>query len=519
MMGKKSRRRDRNTAATAATTRMSPQRQFAPAPLVTGAALTNPYVVKRDDFRRLPRWPNDGIDQEREKNLKGGPDSLGRIETDDPDTIAMTELLGGYPSKSPLCEIEPLGGGTGADPSGFIRSLPFMFQEGVAKQQSDLPRAKAHLVDAYKRKDPDVRRILKEINCEKCVYKGSRDGSRFPDFRVIIVPLFQKNLASDENIELLFGKVSYVRHLLLEMGAQLADPPPANSPAGDVLSQYLYDPEVKVTPAPKSCAECGLVSDEDCSKCNACKTVAYCSADCQRKHWPIHKPDCLRAQGKEVPEKVAAKAQRKMEEKEELERRRIDQEREQTAKQFMEDFAAYANERPGEHWAHDCDGKRLKIHVPTVYADQMIGNIAKLYLQLREVQILSLGMFPDGIDPDKYGYRGIDLMDPRNNAHVLVLFERLFADGGEGNGVGLHIDGVFVVEKVVQERARWKLIPEPKALHESGDNRLHKLVKHLELAKGKAKSVPRTVDLGIHNPGDPDLSMIPTQFGNYMKIS
>ena len=279
-MWKKNRRRDKNAAAAQPTqTQRSQhqQRHVVPMPLVTGAALTNPYVVKRDDFRRLPRWPNDGIEQERKRNLEGGPDGkcLGRIETDDPDTIAMTELLGGYPSKSPLSEIEPEG--AGAEPFGFIRSLPIMFQQTVAKEQSNLPIAKSHLIEAYKRKDADVRRILKEINCKKSVYKGSCDESRFPDFRTIIVPLFQKNLASDKNVELLFGKVSHVRHILLEFGAQLADPPPANSPAGGLLSQVLYIPEVKATPAPKSCAECEHVSDEDCSKCSACKTVALAS--------------------------------------------------------------------------------------------------------------------------------------------------------------------------------------------------------------------------------------------------
>eukprot|EP00581_Thalassiosira_minuscula_P007839 CAMPEP_0183705898 /NCGR_PEP_ID=MMETSP0737-20130205/2874_1 /TAXON_ID=385413 /ORGANISM="Thalassiosira miniscula, Strain CCMP1093" /LENGTH=497 /DNA_ID=CAMNT_0025933163 /DNA_START=154 /DNA_END=1643 /DNA_ORIENTATION=- len=497
-MGKKSRRRDKNAAVLPSAQR-SQQRQFAPvAPVApaASAALENKYVVKRDDFRQLPRWPNDGIEQQRQNNLKGGPDCFGSIETDDPDTIAMTELLGGYPSKSPLCDIEQEGM---ASPSCFIRSLPFMFQETAAREQSDLPSAKKYLIEAYKRRDSDVRRILKEINCEKIVYKSSRDDSRFPDFRAILVPLFQKNLASDENIELLFGKVSYVRHLLLEVGSHFAHPPPVDSPAGGFLSQYLYDPEVKSTPAPKSCAECGVVSDDGCSKCSSCKTVAYCSAVCQRKHWPIHKPDCLQARGMEVPEKVIAKAQRKKKEKEDEEKSHNEQEREKAAKQFMENFTIYANESHnlGDCWAHDCGGKMLQIHVPTVNADEMIGMIGKLYVQLRKVQMLSLGMLPDGIDPDKYGFPGIELMDPSNNAHIIVLFERLFADGG---GVGLHIDGVFVVEKVRKGRAWWKRIPEPKASYASDDNRLYKLVKYLELAKEKAKPVHQTVDLGIHNP-------------------
>ena len=62
------------------------------------------------------------------------------------------------------------------------------------------------------------------------------------------------------------------------------------------------------------------------------------------------------------------------------------------------------------------------------------------------------------------------------------------------------------------------MVSEPKASYASDDNRLHKMIKYLELAKGKAKSVPEAIDLGIHNPGDPNLSLLPTQFGNYLNI-
>jgi hypothetical protein len=120
------------------------------------AALTNPYVVRRDDFRRLIRWPNDGIEQERKKNLAGGPNCLGRIETNDPDTIAMTELLGGYPSKLPLSQIEPEGGPMEAN--NFFRTLPFMYQINEAQRQSDPLKAKKHLVEAYKSKDENVKK-------------------------------------------------------------------------------------------------------------------------------------------------------------------------------------------------------------------------------------------------------------------------------------------------------------------------------------------------------------------------
>lgn len=111
-------------------------------------------------------------------------------------------------------------------------------------------------------------------------------------------------------------------------------------------------------------------------------------------------------------------------------------------------------------------------------------------------------------------------MDPTNDAHILVLFERLFADGEEGAGVGFHIGGVFVVDKIVNGRAKWKLVREPNASYSSDDNRLQKLIKYLWLAKEQAKSVPQTVDLGIQNlEGSLDLSICPTRFGNYMKLS
>jgi hypothetical protein len=40
-----------------------------------------------------------------------------------------------------------------------------------------------------------------------------------------------------------------------------------------------------------SCANCGKM-DVPLSACSRCKQVKYCSKECQKMHWPIHKPDC-----------------------------------------------------------------------------------------------------------------------------------------------------------------------------------------------------------------------------------
>ena len=270
------------------------------------------YVVDRFDFCRIPRWPNDGIEEERQ-NYRSGENEHFPFDTNDPEHKALENLLGGFPCETPLDKMDTVG-------KAFVVGLPFQYQMKAAKDQEDPSAAKHHLIEAYKRKDADVFRLLQAINCQKAIYKASCDPNLFPDFRAIFVPLFQKQLASDANIALLFGRVSYVRPWLLEIGASTAAPPPSDSPAGALLSQFETNGD-RVAPGTKICAECQVTEEvaKIFSKCSACKTVHYCSAECQKKHWPIHRPDCLRAQGKEVPDSVLRKSMRALAEREERE--------------------------------------------------------------------------------------------------------------------------------------------------------------------------------------------------------
>ena len=44
-----------------------------------------------------------------------------------------------------------------------------------------------------------------------------------------------------------------------------------------------------------ACAACGTSSiptDAAFKTCARCKAVQYCSKDCQRTHWPVHKATC-----------------------------------------------------------------------------------------------------------------------------------------------------------------------------------------------------------------------------------
>jgi hypothetical protein len=502
-MGKKNRRRNRSDSSATQSYQHS-QSETRPSS-ADASTIISPYVVGRNDFSHLPRWTNDGIEQECQRNMSGENEKI-YFDTNDPEQIALTQLLGGYPSQSPLNELPP-------DGRGFITNLPFMFQMKAAEEQSDIPSARTHLIEAYKQKDPDTIQLLMDINCQKTIYKASHDASRFPDFRAILVPLSQKNLASDSNIEILFGKVAHVRHFLLEIVSQIAEPPPSNSSAGNLLSQFQYKEDSKAALVPKSCFECGSVSDGivDYSKCSACKTVYYCRAECQRKHWPIHRPDCLRAQGKDVPQSAVK-----------LENKLNNQKKQHLENEFFECCDQFYSESPSlcDSWAHDYRGKKLRIDVPSVNADNIIEVAGACLIGLKKVATLSLGMYPDGIDDTKYGFRGLDLVDPNNNdARIIVLFERLFSRGHGGQvGINLHIDGVFVVDNVVRNRAKWKLVEEPNQLYQPGYNRRDRLMAYLKTAKIEAKAVSQVVDPGTHSPEDPILSMTPTPSGTHMNI-
>jgi len=227
------------------------------------------YVVARHDFRRVPRWPNDGIERERQQLLDGTTEHY-EFETTDPDQLALTELFGGWIMGAPLASSDPVT-------RGFCLSLPWMMQHKAAEeqQQGELSQQAAadYLLDAYRSKDETVRRLVDRIGCRMALHKASRDPSRFPDFRAILMPLLQQNLGSDQNIELLFGRVERVLPLLFEIGAHIAEPPPSGSPEAAFMAQY-HAP--RAAAAPKLCADCGT-AEGNLKRCTACKTVHYCS--------------------------------------------------------------------------------------------------------------------------------------------------------------------------------------------------------------------------------------------------
>ncbi|TFK99604.1 hypothetical protein BDV98DRAFT_173786 [Pterulicium gracile] len=57
----------------------------------------------------------------------------------------------------------------------------------------------------------------------------------------------------------------------------------------------------------KQCSNCGQPHPEGLKKCAWCRTVQYCSKDCQNTAWPTHKQSCaITVIGRAVPEDTLA---------------------------------------------------------------------------------------------------------------------------------------------------------------------------------------------------------------------
>jgi hypothetical protein len=92
----------------------------------------------------------------------------------------------------------------------------------------------------------------------------------------------------------------------------VADPPKAHGLTPEQIQEALaefsqsednMDPAVledyvemlkSVTFIPECCATCGITNygGANLSKCGRCLLILYCSRDCQKKHWSIHKGEC-----------------------------------------------------------------------------------------------------------------------------------------------------------------------------------------------------------------------------------
>ncbi|CEO96427.1 hypothetical protein PBRA_005098 [Plasmodiophora brassicae] len=420
----------------------------------------NRYIVAVTDFRRVPRWQGDA--------LCGTPNPSDGIQAQ------LTTLLGGWASGKRFDDMPD-----GDIGKNFLLSLPFFKQKQHADATDDPVSAITYLLEH--RNDDDVQSLLSRATLTKAVKHGQLE--RFPGLMPFLTKLAQAGLASDRNLRALFGDESRVRGVMLEVGSMLAQPPPAGSPA-EIMMRAYTDGTLRARPLP--CAQCGYLPDDTKNLiCAGCKSVAYCCRDCQKENWPLHRPDCLRKQGRPVPEQAERVAERIRQAKydEIAERTRAEEEaRDLAVRREIELFRGESPHAPVRR-SHTCMGVMRVVDTPSCAVDVIKSMAADLGLAF--VETVNFGLLPDGI-PENLG-RGVALRNPSTQAFILVMHTRLFADNGDGNLSGHALDGIFVAS-VTGGRIRWVSVSQP-ADGGSGRrcNRYRRLYRHLAHAKSLAR--------------------------------
>jgi len=64
---------------------------------------------------------------------------------------------------------------------------------------------------------------------------------------------------------------------------------------GHAHHHHHHEPAPVPTPEPPKLGTCAICKKDASSSCAACKTVSYCSRECQKAHWPSHKAACQAA--------------------------------------------------------------------------------------------------------------------------------------------------------------------------------------------------------------------------------
>ncbi|KAJ3079417.1 hypothetical protein HDU99_010947 [Rhizoclosmatium hyalinum] len=183
-------------------------------------------------------------------------------------------------------------GGAASDPRSRLvgPAWAFVVQKAAADKAQDLSAAVEHVTANVKA--ANVRALLEAAGLGQAV---KQQNYRFPGLIPLLTKLASNNLASDENLEILFGDATRVRGSMMEVGSNLAQSAPVGSPAHNLFSALGQQPNV-LSARPKICSQCGVTSTQpgqELKECGGCHKVHYCGEFCQREAWPNHKPHCL----------------------------------------------------------------------------------------------------------------------------------------------------------------------------------------------------------------------------------
>ncbi len=119
-----------------------------------------------------------------------------------------------------------------------------------------------------------------------------------------------------------------------------------------------------------------------------------------------------------------------------------------------------------DSWACNGAQQNFPVHVPTEQAEEMILRLTFYFARIQGRKIINLGddYFLDGIDSKTNGCYSLFIRVFDNDAPVFMHFEHVLHVApieGRLDVCGLYVDGLFVIDDVVNNRAKWRLVSKP----------------------------------------------------------
>ncbi len=447
------------------------------------------YVVAMNDFQHLPRWPADGC-MRTTLAFSAGDDKYKHHELPQKCSTqrAFERQFGGWPTSRALADMD------GAV-RNFILGMAYHVQVACAAETFDAEAAVAHL---YEHRDGrEVATLLKRaIGSTKL--GGRRE--RFPGLRLLLAALGRAGLATDRALETLFGDAARVRHLMLHVGQVLAQPPPRGSPAAAEWSDVLSKRFELLT----FCSNCHE-EQRQLQVCSGCKVVYYCCDECQKEHWPLHKPECLRALGEVVAPEAEATAKEAARRRTELMEAEIDKQR-QILKQREDQHVAKAiAEYESGTWkalsAHDDEGKPFKPDIGTQTEALLTRCAARAGLAPEVTHLRPLFTIKGTRAPEP---SNLFLLQTTGGAFILLFHVRLFDAHGERLYAGAAFDAMYVAAErgavELDEPIEWVEVARPRG--SARGSAFEATCQWLEAAKARATVVTH----GIYRLGTPEVA-------------
>lgn len=429
-------------------------------------------------FRNIRRWPGDGLEKKQQEFLNGKD---RHHESSNPCEIQMelTRLLGGWPVEIRFADMNQ-------DCKSMFISIPRQIQVEAAFELLNVEQAIDNLFAVCER--GDAKKLLKGVGAYGAVKYGKRSfvswtsgevpvttsgmkGARIDDagymdlspqcnhgINLIIAKLVIHDADSDENLRLLFGSEMFVLGPLLEIQFVISTDAPVDSPMGNKRIELLD--ESKLQPL-KTCAHCLQITHTQTSICAGCKREVFCSKDCLRAGWPLHRIECFRVQGKEITPKILAAAQTAQEVKA---RQAETGKREHVAeikKSIQHDMTAV-----GFLQLFDCDNQPRLQYLSYYYLDALQIIASEFSGATFENEILLIvkppGNFVEGARQVVFKHRG-------TGALIVVGFTKLFFLNGDGPFGGITVDDIYVAKsstKVMGAKGEggeveWTSVPRP----------------------------------------------------------